>query len=233
MAFTSRPLSRNDRGQNNYQRKYNISVHALERFRERVDEEFRYRDDIDLGNLLDEKLKHPESKHTVRDPRAPEEVTQLYEIVMRSGANYYVVMRNETAITVLDPDMAQRNFAESWKPTLNTPFNNDTLKKALHDVQVAGRVKLTPIDEAVLRGDVPPKMESVEVALPAHGSGIELTPLERAGLEHARALRRKHEAQLAVDVARRGLAEAERALLDADAACEKARLALFETVEST
>jgi len=70
MAFTSRPLSRNDRGApQNYRRKFTISAHAVERYRERVDVEFQARDDQDLGNMLDEKLQHPE--------RAKREVERL------------------------------------------------------------------------------------------------------------------------------------------------------------
>lgn len=229
--YTSRPLSRNDRGSNNYQRKFNISVHALERFRERVDEEFRYRDDVDLGNLLDEKLKHPENKYTVRDPRAPEEVTQLFEIMLRRSGPYYVVVRNETAVTVLDPDMAQRNFAESWKPTLNTPFSDklnavsvklaksEDVKKTLKELQQQpSAFQPTPTDEAILRGDLQPSAPSTaEVYQP--------TPLEAAGAEYARTLKRCRDAEQAVERAKREVEEREAALQEAreqrDAAQQK------------
>jgi len=222
MAFTSRPISRNDRGQGStYRRKYTISVHAVERYRERVDEEFRHRDDQDLGNMLDEKLQHPESTQTVRDPRAPEEVTQLFEIVMRTGSNYYVVMRNDTAITVLDPSMVKINFKEgTWKQALNTPFANDALKKTMHDIQVNGAKKPTPIEQA-----------KAEIALPVADAAPAFSPLELAGLTHARSLRRCREVDVALERAKREVERLEADKLTAQTECETARLTLFKLAE--
>ena len=218
MTFTSRPMSRTDRGQHaTYRRKFNITHHAIERYRERVDEEHRHRDDQDLGNMLDQKLQHPESKQTFRDTKAPDDVTQLFEIVMRTGSNYFVVMRDATAVTVLDPSMVNINFAEGqWKQALNTPFASDKVKKLAHEIQCAPKTaKLTPIDEAVLRGAVPLKIESVErtdeIALPAHGAGPALSPIEQAGLDYARALKRHSEADQALQRAKRAVADAEAA----------------------
>jgi len=212
-----RSVSRNDRPPNHYHRKFNISVHALDRFRERVDEEFRHRDDIDLGNLLDERLRHPEHQYTVRDPRAPGEITYLYEIVMRQNGTFYVVVRDETAITVLDPAMAQRNFAEAWTPTMNTPFNNESLKKVMHQVQTTPpKIKLTPKDQTILRGDLPPSPPSnAEIALPVRGTGRQLTPLEVAGMRHARALRQHHDREVTLARAKRAVVDAELALQEA------------------
>jgi len=232
MTFTSRPMSRNDRGQNNgYRRKYTISVHAIERYRERVDEEFRHRDDDDLGNMLDQKLQHPESKQTVRDPRAPSELTELFEIVMRTGSNYYVVMRNGTAITVLDPSMAQTNFAEGqWKPVLHTPFANDKLKKMATDIQLAGPRKLTPQERAIARGDLPAPSKA-EIALPVHGNAPEFSPLELAGMAHARALRKCREVDVALERAKRDVERLEAERLTAQTECETARLTMFKLAE--
>jgi hypothetical protein len=230
MAFTSRPLSRNDRGQHsNYRRKFTISVHAVERYRERVDEEFRHRDDQDLGNMLDEKLQHPESKQTVRDTKAPEEVTQLFEIVMRTGSNYFVVMRNDTAVTVLDPSMVKTNFIEgTWKPALNTPFSGDALKK----IQATGPRRLTSQAQAIARVDsaVPPK--TAEIALPVHGAAPEYSPLELAGITHARALKRCREVDLALERAKREVERLEADKLTAKAEHEAAHAKLTELVEN-
>lgn len=230
MAFTSRPLSRNDRGQySNYRRKYTISVHAIERYRERVDEEFKHRDDQDLGNMLDEKLQHPESKQTIRDTKAPEEVTQLFEIVMRTGSNYFVVMRNDTAVTVLDPSMVKTNFTEgTWKPALNTPFTGDTLKK----VQAAGPRRLTPHEQAIARGDLPVPKKTAEVTLSAHGTAPALSPLEAAGIAHARALRRCREVDIALEQAKREVERLEADKLTAQAERDAAHAKLTELVES-
>ncbi len=231
MAFTSRPLSRNDRGApTNYRRKYTISVHAIERYRERVDVEDRHRDDQDLGNMLDERMQHPESKQTIRDPRAPEEITQLFEIVTRTGQSYFVLVRNDTAVTVLDPSMVQNNFAEgTWKQALNTPFTNDALKKTMRDIQANGTKKLTSTDQAILRGDLPPP-KTTEVALPAQGSAPVHSPLELAGIAHARALKRCRETEIALERAKRDVERLETELAAAQADRDAAQAHLTELV---
>ena len=204
-----RAISRNDRSVSTYQRKFAISKHALDRFRERVDEEFQCRDDQDLGNLLDEKLRNfSKNQYTVRDPRAPSDITYLFEIEMRKTGTFYVVVRNETAVTVLDPDMARRNFGDQWGPTLNAPFNTNSLKKVMQDVQAApSKIKLTPRDEAILRG--------AEIPLPVNGTAPEPTPLEAAGIKHARARRHFRDCEQAVARARDALAQAEATLQEA------------------
>lgn len=212
--------SRNDRAPNNHQRKFTISVHALERFRERVDEEFRSRSDLDLGNLLDEKLRHPAQRHTVRDPRAPEEITELYAIETRRNGTFYVVVRHATAVTVLDPTMAQHNFQESWAQIMNVPFNTTSLRGVLNAIQ-STPPKITR-DELVRRGDLLP-------ASPP-GSGADLTTLEQAGLDYARALRRCREAEQLVDRTKTAAIEAEQlvdrtktAAIEAETALQAAR----------
>lgn len=115
--------SRNSRAPNDYKRRFTISWHALDRFRGRVDDEFRYRDDTDLKNLLDEKLCHAEQTWDLRDPRAPSEVTHLMAISTRKAGRFYAVVRNETAVTILDEAMAANNFAGQWQPILSLPFS--------------------------------------------------------------------------------------------------------------
>ena len=111
----------------NYQRKFKISVHALERFQERVEDEFKDWLAHDLGNLLDDRLKQSQVQYTVRDPRAPTMVTKLYEFAMR-GDVFYGVVRENTIVTVLDRTMALNNFREQWSSVLNTPFTQESLK---------------------------------------------------------------------------------------------------------
>lgn len=233
MAFTARPLSRNDRGApTNYRRKYTISAHAIERYRERVDVEDRHRDDQDLGNMLDERMQHPESKQTIRDPRAPEEITQLFEIVTRTGQSYFVLVRNDTAVTVLDPSMVQNNFAEgTWKQALNTPFTNDALKKTVRDIQQNGGKKLTTTEQAIARGDLPAP-PSKEIALPAHGAAPAFSPLELAGIEHARALKRCRDVDVALERAKREVERLEADKVTANAEREAANAKLTELVEN-
>lgn len=220
-----RATSRNDRPPNDYRRQFTISKHAVDRFRERVDEEFRCRDDYDLSNLLDEKIRHAEHCYSVDDPRAPGEMTLLYEIQMRKTGTFHVVVRNETAITVLDPEMAKRNFATAWKPTMNKPFTADKLKNVI----VTQPSPLSQRDKAILRGDIQPTTQ--EIALPTVvGAAPSYSPLELAGFAHARALRRQSECTRAVARARKALVDAEAALEQATAECATAHQTMMDLV---
>jgi hypothetical protein len=187
-----------------YVRKHNISHHALERFRERVEEDVKCRSNHDVSNLLDEKICQATNVYTVRDPRAPEAITKLHEIDLRSGT-YYVVVRDGTAVTVLDATMVKDNYSlENWKPTLNAPFTKD----ALRSIQATPPRKLTLTDEAIMRGDLPPPK-------PVAPSASEPSPIEAAGIAYAQALKHKNDCELAVLRARDGLAQAETTLQDA------------------
>lgn len=191
--------SRNDRAPNHYKRKFSISRHAIERFRERVDEEFVARSDGDLGNLLDEKLCHPEAQFQVHDHRAPDSLTQLYGISTRRSGTFFVVVRDDTAVTVLDEDMAKKNFAENWKPTMNTPFVD--LRKKIKPV-----VSVRPT-------------QPMPVAAPAM---IADGDVAAAGARYALALKEQRACLLALERAKTTLAEAEAALDKAVAAVEAA-----------
>ena len=169
-----------------YVRKHNISHHALERFRERVEEDVKCRSNHDVSNLLDEKICQATNVYTVRDPRAPEAITKLHEIDLRSGT-YYVVVRDGTAVTVLDATMVKDNYSlENWKPTLNAPFTKD----ALRSIQATPPRKLTLTDEAIMRGDLPPPK-------PVTPPAPEPSPIEAAGIAYAQALKHKNDLELA------------------------------------
>jgi hypothetical protein len=208
-----------------YRRRYTISTHAVDRFRERVDQDTKCRPHHDLANLLDEKVQQSKSQYTVRDPRAPESATQLFAIEMRGGT-YFAVVRDETVITVLDESMVKTNYEVNWKPVLNAPFA-DKLK----GVQIAKppekldqtpkQIVKTPIDQAILVGALP---------LPVNSPPLP-NPLDTAGADYARALKRKRDAQLAVDAAKQAVTTAEQAFFDAEVECEQARLALFTLAE--
>ena len=191
-----------------YVRKYSISHHALERFRERVEEDVKCRSNHDISNLLDEKICQA-LPMTVRDPRAPEAITQLHAIELRSGT-YYAVVRDGTAITVLDETMVKNSYSmENWKSTMNAPFT----KAALAAVQAAPTRKLTPTDEAILRGDLP--LSALNSKLPLAPPSSALTPIEAAGIAYANALKHEHDcahrlerAQVAVTLAETARQEA-------------------------
>lgn len=117
---------------------YHVTDHALERFRERVDEERRALPDRSLGLLLDERLWDAyQAKKFVEvvDRDRPTERTWIFEIEARSSRKNFVVMRryhpgarpalpimNGTigcslaAITVLTSEMAAANYANGlWR----------------------------------------------------------------------------------------------------------------------
>jgi hypothetical protein len=181
-----------------YKRRYTISKHAIERFRERIDEEFRHRDDEDLSNVLDERVHHAETTYEVRDPRAPDEITTLRTVACRH-ATYYAVVRNSTVVTVLDEDMARNNFNGQWAPVMNAPFT------VLRDL------KLPPPALPTARSPAPPPaLPAAPVAAP--------DPLEEAGVAYARARRQKHECTEAVSALRAELDRATEALRQAEEA---------------
>jgi hypothetical protein len=186
-----------------YIRKHNISHHALERFRERVEEDVKCRSNSDISNLLDETICQATGVYTVRDPRAPEAITKLVEIDLRSGT-YYAVVRDGTVITVLDASMVKDNYDLSYAPTLNAPFADK-----LRDLQLnlAPR-KLTPKEQAIASGALPPPA-LVPPVPPAP------SPLEVAGVEYARAEKRYAECERALQNAKDELARASAALADA------------------
>lgn len=209
-----RTISRTDRTPRNYERKFRISQHALDRFRERVDAEFIHRDDQDLGNMLDEKMRHSQERHQVVDPRAPDAATYLYTIEMRTRGTFYTVVRDDTAITVLDPDMARRNFPAVWKPmSINTPF------KALANLTLPVRQMMSALEEAATS----PYQNVAPLPAPTL---VPPDPLADAGIRHARALKRRRECQLALEAAhadaKRTIDAAELALGDASDECQQA-----------
>lgn len=107
-----------------YQRTLIITKHAIERFRERVDEEFTSRSDGDLGNLLDERVKHSEDRTVVTDLAECDQPTIVHAISNRNGKRYYAIVRDMSVITVLDEHMLELNFSSGrWKKGgFNTPF---------------------------------------------------------------------------------------------------------------
>jgi len=186
-----------------HKRRYAISKHAIERFRERVDEQHRHRDDDDLANLLDERVHHAENTYEVRDPRAPDEITTLRTVACRD-ATYYAVVRGSTVVTVLDEEMASNNFNGQWSPILNAPFT------ALRDLKLP---PLTPTPTA-------------PAALPAAPSAAD--PLAEAGVAYARARRRKRECTEAVTALKAALDRAAEELRQAEAAVDETHQRLID-----
>lgn len=199
-TFTSRTSRMPSRS---YKRRHAVSSHAMERFRERVDEEFRHRDDEDLANLLDDRICHAEHSYEVRDPRAPEEITTLFTVECRS-ATYYAVVRDQTVVTVLDEAMAQNNFAGQWSPVMNAPF-------------------------AVLRGlKIPPPAPTPP---PTPAPVASPTPIDEAGIAYARARKRQRACEDTIAALRTELDRATEALREATLAVDETHQRLMDLAE--
>jgi len=217
--FTSRTARVTTR---HYKRRLTISDHAIERFRERVDEEFRHRDDEDLANLLDERLSYAEFTYQVHDPRAPAAITTIRSVACRH-ATYFAVVREDTAITVLDEEMAHNNF-DPWIPVLITPAGLKVLTPprlpALPAApQSTHALPPAPIAETIVEV-VPsdPVAVAMSALVPAVTAPSDL--LAEAGIAYARARRQQHACEIAVAASKAALDQATEALLDAELAVE-------------
>ncbi len=205
-----------------YKRRLTISEHAIERFRERVDEEFRHRDDEDLANLLDERLSYAEFTYQVDDPRAPNAVTTIRSVACRH-ATYYAVVREDTAITVLDEEMAHNNF-DPWIPVLVTPQGLKLLAPSrLPALPAASVQQALPAPTA----EDPPAPVVGETEAPAT-SARPADPLAEAGVAYARARRHQHACEAAVAAIKAELDRATEVLLEAELAVEDTHRRLLD-----
>jgi hypothetical protein len=221
-------ISRSARPSRSYKRRFMISRHALDRFRERVDEEFRHRDDDDLGNLLDERVQHAEYTYQVRDPRAPDAITTLRSVACRH-ATYYAVVRSGTVITVLDEEMARNNFDGQWSPILNAPF------EVLRGLKIPPQVPALPAAAIVAALPAAASLEPVQSPPPPSTPTPPLSsptpttppppppsdPLAEAGAAYARARKRRHACAAEVAALKEQLDRATEALLEAELAVEE------------
>ena len=184
-----------------YKRRFTITDHAVERFRERVDEEFRHRDDTDLANLLDERISYAEHNYQVHDHRAPQAVTTLRSVACRN-ATYYAVVRDETAVTLLDEAMARNNF-DPWTPVEATP----------HGLKVLTPSRL-PVIPAPPVEDSPPTQTAEDL-------------LAEAGVAYAHARKQQYACKEAVATLKAELDRAHEALFAAELAAESAHRRLI------
>lgn len=100
---------------------FRVSDHALERFRERVDEEFRHRSNDDLADLLNDRMSASDLTRDVTDPRCPDHVTTLYRLHSRTEEMQVAVVRQGVVVTVLDEWMANNNYP-NWNSLVTHPF---------------------------------------------------------------------------------------------------------------
>jgi hypothetical protein len=210
-----------------YKRRLTISEHAIERFRERVDEEFRHRDDEDLANLLDERLSYAEFTYQVDDPRAPNAVTTIRSVACRH-ATYYAVVREDTAITVLDEEMARNNF-EPWIPVLVTPQGLKLLASSrLPALPAASVQQALPAPNAEDPAAPVTVGDQVETEAPAAAAVLPADPLAEAGVAYARARRHQHACEAAVAAIKAELDRATEVLLEAELAVEDTHRRLLD-----
>lgn len=140
-----------------YGRKFEISHHAIERFRERVEQHHMARNDEDLANLLDERIQHAERYEDIVDnaPQARDNPTaRIYFIKSREDkASIAVVRPNGGAgvcVTVLEESMMKASIDSGvWSAV---PFNNTPFRDALVGVRIARHVpapRLVPSEPPV------------------------------------------------------------------------------------
>lgn len=212
-----------------HQRKFVISDHAIQRYRERVEAEFKHRSNFDLGNVLDDRIRHCSDFQTVYDTHNGGGETQIYRIEHRDGSHYYAVVRELVVVTVLDAHMIDSNFTNgAWKKgALNMPFNRETLAN-LVDAVSAGhpgvdRRSPEPPPQMERKGpppgvpviqlvhDEPPEPIAM-LPMTTHTTSTDINPTAAAGIALADAMVAKARAEAAVDAARARAAEIERAV---------------------
>lgn len=134
---------------------FRVSSHAMERFRERVEEEFSARSDDDLADLLNDRLRVAAIVREVTDPREPEVPTTLYLFESRTGARQVAVVRSLVVVTVLDEWMARNNYP-GWdvEPSLGTI--GGVMGGALRNVVPVQPVLPSPAPPPVLPSPAPP-----------------------------------------------------------------------------
>lgn len=151
--------------------RYHIKTHALQRFRERVEPQFRFRSDEDLARLFDERIHAAiESRRfmDVIDRDNDAETTRVAIFESQEGEEFYVPMRRHhvelaggrpgatmfgpdisgyAAITCLTKDMAHTNLAQkNW--VLVTKEGGTTLPKTAKPFTALAVVKsASPVNE--------------------------------------------------------------------------------------
>lgn len=114
-----------------YKKNYEISGHAVERFRERVDAEFQARPSEDLSNLLDERIHHSTDRFPIRDfTKKAKRDGRIDKMVVRvdnhDGGHCFALLEDKVVVTVLTPEMVDKNLCDgSWEhvaPKFNSPF---------------------------------------------------------------------------------------------------------------
>jgi hypothetical protein len=126
---------------------FQVTDHALERFRERVEEEFVHRSNDDLADLLNARISSAVRSANVVDPRAPDKVTTLYLFECRTGKSLVAVVRDQHVITVLDDYMARTHYP-GWdgSPTAGLgTIGSTVIGSKLRDV-----VPVVPVPPSVL-----------------------------------------------------------------------------------
>lgn len=149
--------------QPSYTRKFHISRSAIDRFRGLVDHHMRSKSDGDLGNLIDERMRASTEREAIVDHIADKhegrhQETWVVRLNNQNQSHCFAVLRENTCVTVLSPEMANSNFAsKSWsRGAMNSPFTKETLAgvvpvvPAAKNVDVGRRtISVMPTDEAV------------------------------------------------------------------------------------
>lgn len=169
---------------------YRVTDHALERFRERVEEEFTHRSNDDLADLLNERINNAVRSGRVTDPRAPDQPTALYQFECRTGVCLVAVVRGQNVITVLDDWMARSNYP-GWdgSPTASMgTIGSSALAGKLRDVVPVATLLPPPPDPYLVLA-----AECRDLAAKVRAGRDQKTTLEQQLLAVIEGLRRDEE----------------------------------------
>lgn len=134
---------------------FRVSDHAMERFRERVEEEFVHRNHDDLSDLLNARLRSAVLVRDVIDPRVPDLVTTLYMFETRAGTRQVAVVRESCVITVLDDWMARNNYP-GWDDEPIATLGATPLGDKLRAIALAPAPVLAPASVLAPTSAAPP-----------------------------------------------------------------------------
>jgi hypothetical protein len=206
-----------------YQRKFRITSHAIERFRERVDEEFKSLGDAAAGNLLDERIRFGSEERYIdhsNEGRYAAETSIAYKLENRNGSSCYAIVRDNVVMTVLSPEMVDANRRSGLWTDAPDPLDG----REVGVTPAMSRPLLTAEDAVTAAGTV-----AVTVAMPLPQSTPSAVAIREAGARYAMAMRAEREAMRAE---REAIAARDAAGIEVEAA-ERALHELVDAVGPT
>lgn len=174
------PLKANTNPHPQHRRKFNVSHHALERLRDRHHDpkSLISHPDVDLFNMIDERIRHCTEKEEIVDHTYGGTPTTIYKLDLedRGFGRLIAVVRENTCVTLLEERMLDLNLIEKkWTRWSDSPF------AVLKNVKPFARPPLQAKPEALAaRGPAPAPAVIVDIADPVVEAGGALAKAMRA-----------------------------------------------------